>query len=58
MSTTIGMGAEKKTTKNTDAKLKKENKELTAKIAELEVENKELTARIAELEEIQEKDRK
>jgi len=45
----IGMGAEVPNGKE-DAKLKKANKELTAKVKELEREKTELTAKVKEIE--------
>ena len=50
MSTMVGMGAGKKTVKEADNKLKKENKELAAANKALLKENEALHGRIAELE--------
>lgn len=50
MSTMVGMGAGKKAAKETDSKLRKENKELATANKELQAEIKVLRYRIAELE--------
>lgn len=46
---TIGVGAKKETSKTEDSKLKKENKELRAKVADLEKEVEALGKENAEL---------
>lgn len=45
MSTTVGIGAKKKGSKNADAVLVKENKELRKKVKALEEENKLLRSK-------------
>lgn len=50
MSTMVGMGAEKKSAKDTEGKFKKENKELAAVNKVLLKENETLRDRIAQLE--------
>lgn len=50
MSTMVGMGAGKKAAKETDSKLRKENKELATANKELQAEIEVLRYRIAELE--------
>lgn len=50
MSTMVGMGAGKKAAKESDSKLRKENKELVTANKELQAEVEVLRYRIAELE--------
>ncbi|RGE56180.1 MULTISPECIES: hypothetical protein [Eisenbergiella] len=50
MSTMIGMGAGKKAAKESDSKLRKENKELVTANKELQAEVEVLRYRISELE--------
>lgn len=50
MSTMVGMGAGKKSVKDAESKLKKENKELAAANKALQKENETLHGKLAELE--------